>query len=505
MTSNQDDTRDGKGRVRPGPSPSPHSRPHFPPAVMAPLGALVLLVAGVASSVFGTQAHQYSSAAALAFVSALGSFLGVIVTVGMSPKPARRPAEWVTEALAGAAGLALAPWIVMANRYTDAPPGSEVVFFSVAAWGAMLALALAFSARERVTRIGGAVLALVGAAAVVANWERPSSFSPFVRFAREELLMLLAGAMWVALVLVLLAASRRGSLAGAALRASLGGIGGGAVLVAVSALSGGLTAADFAVPGVWAFGVAVAFATAGMIIVLQSRSAALIAGVYLIIPAAMSLLLLLESVLGVRGPNPLLEGPILGATLATLAGLYLTAAPTPADGSRGATSLRPLALILAAAAVVSAVAALALPGMAASVQGLRADGTQFQASFDLFGYEVAGAWLAFGIAVSALGIAFGRSSKRALWAQSAAVAAGSATWLLIADTPLRTLTAFIPSDVQVDYGSEFARIDFIGGPSILALVALGGALLAVAVTLAYRARPSATAGGATRNREVVSS
>jgi hypothetical protein len=453
---------------------------------MAPLGAVVLLIAGVASSVFGTQAHQFSSPAALALAAALGSFGGVIVTMGMSTRRSHGPAEWLTEALAGGLALAVAPWIVMANRYTDAPPGSEVVFFSVAAWGGLLALALAVLSRERILRMGGVVLALVGAAAVVANWERPSSFSPLTRFAREDVLMLLAGVMWVGFVLVLRSAARRGTLADAALRTSLGGVIAGVVLAGVSLANGTFAVEDLSVPGVWAYAVAVGFAMAGLLIVVQAERAELVAAAYVLVPATMTLLLLLETVLGVRGPNPLLVGPILGATLVSLAGLCLAAPVASTERPGGAAKW--LAPALGALAVLAAVAALALPGVRASVTATRADGTAFQAAFDLFGFEVAGAWLALGIAVAALGIALWRPVGRALWTRAAALLAAAAAWLLIADTPLRTLTNFIPSDVQVDYGSEFARIDFSGGPSVFALVALGGALLATAVTLVYRAR-----------------
>ena len=43
-----------------------------------------------------------------------------------------------------------------------------------------------------------AAIGLFGAAAVLANWERPSSFSPFVRYPTEDVAMLVAGAAWAA-------------------------------------------------------------------------------------------------------------------------------------------------------------------------------------------------------------------------------------------------------------------------------------------------------------------
>ena len=486
MTSHHDEANEGKGRVHPGPSPSNVSSPmpstHRSGALTPLLGTAVVLVAGVAATVFGTQAHQHSSPAALALVWALGSYLGVVLVAGIPRARSRAVLEWLPQALVGAGGLALAPWLVLANRYTDAPPGSEVVFFSVAAWGAMLALALAAEAPDRTTRAGGAVLALAGVAGVVANWERPSSFSPLVRFAREESFMLLAGVLWVALVVVLLRAALRGALPAAALRASLGGIAAALVLAGTSLAEGTLVADDFGGAGVWAFGISAAFLMAGSLVSLRSRSAFGIAAAHLLVPATMTLLLLFEEVFGIRGPNPLLAGPIAAGTASTMAGLWLTRASAAVEPQR-ACPPSAIARTLAALAVVAALVAMALPGMTATVTANRADASRFAASFTLHGFEIAGTWLALGVAVAALGIALRPRSMRQAWSRAAALAAAIAAWPFVAATPVKTLTSFIPSDVQVDYGSEFARIDFAGSPPLFALAALGGALLAVAVTL----------------------
>ena len=512
MTSHSDDTREGKGRVRPGPSPSLSSRGG--PArgrtagLTAAFGALVLLVATVVGNAFGTQAHQYSSPAALAIVAAFGSFLGVVIVVGLPRARAREARAWLGQAAAGAGGLAIAPWLVMANRYTDAPPGSETLFFSVTCWGAMLAAAAALSARDRLSRIGGALLALGGTAAVVANWERPSSFSPLVRYASEELFMLAAGVLWVALVLVLLGAARRSSLPSAALNAALGGVAGGIALAGVSLLTGSLSASDFAGSGVWAYGVATGLATASTLVIVRSRSASAVAGAYLLVPSAMSLLLGLESVFGSRGPNPLLVEPIVGATVIVIAGAWLAwehPAARADSSTQGNRASIVVARIVAAGAVAAALLALVPPGPPATVQGLRADSTDFRAVFDLYGFEVAGAWLALGVAVAALGLSLERPAGLAARWRALAFILTAAAWPFVAATPLRTLTRFIPSDVQVDYGSEFARIDFAGGPPLLAVAALGGAIMAVAVTLFYRAPKVSQQGAAeAHDREVAS-
>lgn len=464
-------------------------------------GSAVVFLAAVGVMVFGTQAHQYSSPVALAVASAIGSLLGIVIVVGLPKLGNADLRTWAVQVTAGVAGFAVAPWIVMSNRFTDAPPGSEVVFFSFAAWGAMLGIAIVASSPQRLSRIGGLVLSLAAAAGVVANWERPSSFSPFVRYAREEMFMLVAGVLWVALVLVLRAAARRGALREAAVRSALGGATAVAALALVAAVSGTVSAGDFAGGGLWAYGVASAFLAAGLILVLRSGSALGVAGAHLLVPAGMSLLLLLEGLVGFRGPNPLVVEPILGATTAGLAGLWIAGARADARGCNqpGVTPL--LARALGALSVVLALVALALPGMIAAVRALRTDGSPFNASFTLHGFEVAGTWLALGAAVIALGMAVEAAHARPGWTRVVALVAAAAAWPFAGPTPLRTLTGFIPSEIQVDYGSEFARIDFSGGPPLLAAVALAGALIAVAVTLSCRPAP---ADGITDDREAVS-
>lgn len=499
MTSFVDETREGKGRVHPGPSPSSSRVAVARIGAVWLAGTVLVLLAAVAVMVFGTQAHQYSSPAALAAVSAIGSLFGVAIVLGM-PKLGADLRTWTTQLAVGAGGFALAPWIVMSNRFTDAPPGSEVVFFSVAAWGALLGIAVVASSPQRLSRIGGMVLSLAATAGVVANWERPSSFSPLVRYAREEVLMLVAGALWVALVLVLQTAARRKALRAAALRCAIGGAAAAAALAIVAFAGGSLAAADFAGSGLWAYGVASAFLAAGVVLVLRSGSALGIAGAYLLVPAAMSLLLLLEGIVGFRGPNPLVVVPILGAAAAGLAGLWVTGARAREGGCRRGVAPT-MALAVAGLAVIASLVSMALPGMTATVIALRNDGSPFNASFTLHGYEVAGTWLALSLAVIALGMATEASHTRPGWPRVAAVVAAAAAWPFAGPTPLRTLTAFVPSEIQVDYGSEFARIDFSGGPPLLAAFALGGALIAVAVTLSCRPAP---ADGGTENQEAVS-
>ena len=512
MTSARDDTREGKGRVRPGPSPSAPARSRLQgrrgrPATgwITALGFTVVLVAVAASSVLGTQVHSSSSPAALALLAAAGAALGVLVGTGLPALRARSSAEWLLPLVAGAAGFGFAPWLVMANRYTDAPPGSEVLFFTTASWGALLAVTLALTSRQRISRLGGAVLALAGAAVLVANWERPSSFSPFVRFPAEAVAMLVAGALWAGLVLVLLAAARRQALTSAAWYAALGGLVCAGVLAGVAAGDGVLLARHFSQPGAWGYGIAVGFATAGTLMVVRSGRAEAVAGAYLLVPSAVSLLLFVMEATRVYGPRPILVGPAAAAVICTVAGVLVTrgaGASRRDGGGRSGGPIVSVARAVGALAVMASVAALASPALTATVTGLRTDGAQYRASFDLFGYEVAGPWIAAGVAVAGLGMALDARGLRESWVRVLALAGAAGVWVTVADTPLRTLASFIPSDVQVDYGSEYARIVFAGAPSALAAAALSSAVVAAALPWVTRSSTPADGAGAGADQEV---
>ena len=98
-------------------------------------------------------------------------------------------------AFGGVACFWLAPLVVLTQRASDAPSGAVVLFHTTALWGAIAAFSWWVHRGPRATYLApaGAVAAVVGAAGLLANWERPSSFSPFIKYLQPELLMLVAG------------------------------------------------------------------------------------------------------------------------------------------------------------------------------------------------------------------------------------------------------------------------------------------------------------------------
>jgi hypothetical protein len=159
-------------------------------------------------------------------------------------------------------------------------------------------------------------------------------------------------------------------------------------------------------------------------------------------------------------------------------------------------------LVACAAAAVSALgaaASLALPAMSARVVGLRSGGATLDLRFTLLGVETVGSWLliALALGVAAAGLRAlrampqpGELGRGRLLTIVASLAAATAAWPFVQATPLRTLTSFVPPEVQADFGSEFASIAFSSLPQPLSVASLSGTALALGVLLICIARAS---------------
>jgi hypothetical protein len=448
---------------------------------------------------FGTEARRTISAEAFGVAAGIAAALGI----GIVARPARRiaafdPGRSLAAFGLGAVALTLAPYVVMLNRYSDAPPGSEVLFLTTAAWGALLALGVALTSRGsgvRLLLVAGAVLGLGGVAGVVANWERPSSFSPFFRYIPEETWLLAAGAAVALLWWWLDRERQRGALDVTALSAAAGAL--AAALALGIGRAGQLEVATaVASQGLLLYALATALGVAAGVVILRGIGARGVAGAYLLPAAVLTLLTYVEQATKVFGPQPILLGPAgAGSVTALAAAVLLAAAPywsqrTVGTGRFGRLQLA--ALVVSSASVAAALVSLALPAMTARVVGLRTDGTTLDLRFSLVGAETVGSWLVLALALGALAVSLHGARG---WSQAdvagrarplvaiAALATAAVAWPFVRATPLRTLTSFVPSEVQVDFGSEFASITFSSLAVPAAFVALGGTALALGVLL----------------------
>lgn len=438
------------------------------------LAALGYAVGAAALFAFGTVAANQVNDAWLTAAVAAGALLVASALSGLPSRAELRAferADWALAVGAGVAGVFGSFYLVMSNRYSDAPSGSETLFFTTAAWGLIAVLAGAALGRQRPTlsQLVAALTGLVGAAAVVADWERPSSFSPFVKFPREEAMMLVAGLLWAGMALALATlAERRGARTGLWVAAAAGTVAavGFAALTAGSAAAGALAQWGRWLPAAIAFGVTVT--SLGRLVGEWTVPRA--AGPLFLAPLLVTALALGEGLVRLAGPSPLVVAPLLWGVALGVVGTAGVMIPLSCAGSSarrlpGATAILRVAAVVAVAA---AVVGLATPAISVTLAGELGDGSAFTAAWLMPGSETAGGWAAlcgalfFGWVV-ACGARTGSGERagaisRAVWCAAGALVASSYPWLT--GIPLRTWTRWVPAEVQQDYGTEYARLAF---------------------------------------------
>lgn len=463
---------DGRGRA---------TGPSFALRSFTGVAFAALLAAFVAMRfAFESAGMRTLAPAAIALASALGSAAGLAAAAWGRRLQGIDSSRALAHFALGAAGFVVAPLLVASNRMSDAPPGSEVLFLTTAGWAAALALSGSWREGRAPRRLAGIVLACAGVAGVVANWERPSSFSIFARYRLEEALMLAAGVLWAAAWWSLDRARKRGTLAEAALASGAGAFAGSVALGISRWQIAGLSSA-VREPSWWAIaGLSAAVAVLGLVL-LRRRGTPLLAGAWFLPAVALTGLTAVEQAVRPFGIQPILLEQAAAGSVIAIAGAAIVAGRQHEERAdfeqRGVTAA---ARVLAAAALASGLVALATPTLLARVSATRTDGSTFQASFTLLGLETVGGWAALGLALGAAACAFRPTRKpRALWALLMSAAAFPVVWA----TPLHTWSSAIPSEIQVDYGSEYASIAFSALSAPWLWLSFGGAVLSLAVLL----------------------
>ncbi len=346
------------------------------------------------------------------------------------------------------------------------------------------------------------MLALISAAGVLGNWERPSSLSLLTRFTAEQLTIGGAGLLWAAAVCVLGYLARRHGWAPVGKWVAASGVVGAVIL---SATQGGLGAIVATPVTVWVHAVC-AGAVFVLTITLASTGRLATAGTAMAFaPAFMSLLTLVEVAVGMLGPRPILVEPVMWASAAGIVAAVVAASVETTEVAAGESEFHsgppPVRLSLAIAAgfaVLLAVVGMFSPGVAASVRGTFSGGEAFAADFVLSGWRTVGGWLALSSAGIALGMATGRLHHRAVLASSGATLVAGAAWFALRYTPLHTWMSWIPAEIQQDFGTEYAHIVFSGLilPWQAAALVLSAVVASAAAWLSIRQRMR-TAGGET--------
>ncbi len=468
----------GEGRTESG---LPHATALSKPILM-PLAWSVVAVMASLSFVFSTTTVGRVGPSVVAGTSAIASGLLVLLVHGA---PSRRQGvsgsgPWVLSealpvALATVAATLVSPLIILANRSSDAPAGSVVAFWTTVFAGSLLAAVGVVSQDDRLRRVASLLLLLTAGAGVLANWERPSSFSLLVRYVEAQSGIVTGVVLWVVAVAYLSHRFQRGGTR-VTLIASSAAILSGLALP----LFYGLAWTRLMEPRV----LLAAGASAVLFLMVLSlgpgRGGTLSGSAIAVAPAVITLFTLVESAVGVLGPRPILLAQVLACVAVGVSALAMLFAPSAMFGARAKE--RPLGLI-ALLALIAAGLGMITPAIDVVVRGGLSSGQAFEVGFSMLGYETVAAWLAFALAllvfVSARRSGSGSGAALLLAASMITVFA----WWTLRDVPLHTWVSWIPAEVQQDYGTEFASMVMKPAVAVWQMIALGSCLVAAGTNL----------------------
>lgn len=432
------------------------------------------------------------------------ALLVALVTLPLSgewrlPAPGDDLVGLVLAGVGGMTALWAAPYLLLLQRSSDAPSGTETLFFGAVAWGLIMVLAalLTRAWRPSVTAPAAALCAVVGAAALLGNWERPSSFSPLVKFPVREGWMLAAGILFAAgTLLVLYAATRVGPKKAHTLAFATAATVG--ILAGLPAILGVLPRLSFLAGTLILATVSYAAFAYSWFVLADEVGPARGAAALMLVPTVLTALTIVERTTGARGADPIVWAGASAGIAASIAGsvALLCALPGPADpeaedGRRSPIGLA--AVISGSLAVAASVAALALPAISATVTGALASGDTYRAAWSQPGAQSAAAWAVAAAAALALAAALSARAERTfVWASSLGAAIiASLTYVALTHTSFATWNNFVPAEIQQAYGTEYALLVFrpLQSPAALASIALA-AVAAILVLVEYLSRTS---------------
>ncbi|RJQ51558.1 MAG: hypothetical protein C4521_12250 [Actinobacteria bacterium] len=429
------------------------------------------------------------------------------------------------EGLRGAAAKAAEAWRVLGpapvlalsgfyalqvlKRYSEGQSGSDVLF--VLGLTPLFVLLLSSRRLRKASLLFYAIAtlaAILGTVGILANWERPSSFSPFALFPLEESLLLVGGLCWAFfLTYVQKRADRLEPLVSGAVL--LGGCG---LLLAVASVGiGGPSALVISMPAlrltVMLGLLGAALGCYSWLSIARAASSPIRAAAPIhAVPVLLTFLILIDSAQGLTGPNPMIVRPVLAGSALVLAALAaillqpwwrrsLGGGPGKEDSHRPLprTPFSVAAVLFGLVSLVGASAALVLPVMSNSLTGELKAGLPFSAAWENLGYETAGPWLLLLAALTALAVSM-RASRESLGRLRAAAAVLFVGALAVVAHPLSTSLfiawrSWIPFDIQHQIGTHY--VTFIQDPVsnvgfLVADAGLAAAMLAVIVKIVWK-------------------
>lgn len=402
------------------------------------------------------------------------------------------------------------------RRFTEGQSGANVLFILGLAPAIAVGVLLAGNVRDfvRTRRVPASgdlltavavAVATLGVAGILANWERPSSFSPFTIFPREELMLLAGAGCWIAFLFMVKRRARDLDVA-AATSVILTGAG---LLLLVAALVGEGPSSLALSPQ--AIRLAVLLGVVGAAIGCYSWIAILrldttvveVASAVLAAPVLASLLIFVDQAIGLTGANPMIGEPVFAGSVLGLLGLMLVllarwwGAPGKANRSSGRrepfpgeprTRVVALAMAgLAVAGVAAAVVGLALPVRTNVIQGMLHDQPPFDARWITQGYEAAGSWLAL-VAGAFVLLLMWRVLQGDVDLPRAGLMVGATVVALLcvpvlSDSVFVAWRSWIPTQVQHAIGTEYVQLsqERVSNPAFLVVDAAYAAALTLGI------------------------
>lgn len=446
---------------------------------------LLLALASAAHFVFETAVVPSVSKPGLVLGGALASALMLLLASGFPRSRDLKALGIQRGALAFAAGvlgIALAPALVIANRYSDAPAGTVVAFWTLAGWGLLLVVASAALTRHPV-RASAALLAVVGCMGILGSWERPSSFSLLVRFPAEEAAFVIAGVAWAAFAVITGTLAREHSPRAVYSLAAAGGL--------LSALAWAIPAAGWdpvllLPPADTLPAVIMAGLVTVLTVHLTRKAGAHLPGTALLVtPALITTLLVVEQATGTFGPRPIIVQEAWWGAAVAAVGIAAVLVGMHRRTQCPHTTLRIVGIGLAALFAAVALFALTQPGVAVAVRGTNAAGAIFTADFTLSAFRTVGGWLSIAASTLALAVWLQRPARGVAALVLLGTVVAAAAHATLAFTPLHTWMNWIPAEVQHDYGTEYATIMFSEVSTTAQVVGIMGACLGLVVFLVW--------------------
>jgi drug/metabolite transporter (DMT)-like permease len=368
-------------------------------------------------------------------------------------------------ALAGSA-LGLSFYLQLAERSSFAPSGSDIVFLLTTTTFFALSVSFLFK-KEDVTlgKLVGCVTSLLGVVALVANWEYPSSFAPFVLFPNAEFLVLLSS---VALALFMLLDHKLLKTYPSTVLTALVLWIATIVMFAVVIFTGNLSHLREVPFDGWQ-----TFITVGIIGIflptlflndlLKSVGMAKSSSAFLLLPVIITSMISIEKALGLAlMETPFKWGMVAAASIIIAIGVVAVWVGSSRVNGRFQGNTSYFLMFIALAAFALSAVALFFPFKFSTINGTLDSGQPYHSTWYTYVYSSVGGYLSIILALICVVIAFQLlrnrySLQRALaWSFYCAIIIGAVS--LVGHTQLFNWNLSIPAEVQHALGTPYVTL-----------------------------------------------